>query len=400
MATVGPTDPDTCNAPTTIQWQFRPILGRDYVQSGIRNVYAELAFPAVDEGQAIGILNYSTSWHTYDGRNGSVGPVIPGFETAGTTTKLFGYASSAAVGTINVYAAQGGQAVTHIDGVFTPGTQVRLGNTLYSEGPNLLRTDKELEFSAPITDLMAYAPTFLLRNGKESEIAITGASINAANPQQLDHPATHLTIDTAMLEPQQPGTHLVSLTMSEAAVECAGKVILFPNTPLLAQIGASVYGLDPQLARYKIPSGSGCTRQLWMSFAVKDTDLVPGGVLRVRRLFSGGDYDLKFRLETLRLVQSPLPNTTTVTLVSHDSRIVTFALQGNGIEPAAVQNGSLAKAHLAVQKQDLLIYTVSTPVYKSLDSLLVLSPTGEIQTVAVPPLPKPPAPVNTSKPKT
>jgi hypothetical protein len=89
--------------------------------------------------------------------------VIPGFQTSDITVPLYAYPSTAEASAISISTAQNSQAVTHIDGVFTPGTQVRLGNTIFSEGSNLIRSDRELEFSVSIADLVAYSCAGVVR---------------------------------------------------------------------------------------------------------------------------------------------------------------------------------------------------------------------------------------------
>jgi hypothetical protein len=390
VAMVGPTDPDACNAVTTIEWQFRPLAGKSYVQDGPRTVYAELAFPAVDVGQPLGTVTYDTSWHIGDRISGALGPPIPGFKTKPVTANLYSYASAATVRSIIVSPAQNGQAVTHIDGTFTPGTQVRLGNTIYAEGTNLIRSDKNLEFSAPIADLMAYTPVFQKRDGSETEISLGGT--NGTAYQALNADAPKLALDDIWYEPQTSSSQRVTIFATETAVDPvkgACPTAVFPESPLVAQINNTVYGLDPQNTRYQEGAVAGCTRPVALSFTVSDADLGLGAIVRVRRLYGGSDYDFRYDLALFNAPIEPVVAAPMVNLLSHDAHTVAFSVQGRDIVPTCVLNAEVLKG-LKSQQSNLLIFSVSRSVYDSLDNLVVKMPSGELLTLSMPPISSPP----------
>jgi hypothetical protein len=66
--------------PVIFGWQFRPVLGADYVQSGLRQVFAQLALPgSLEQGQLLAPKVYiQTRWREYDQRQQVVGAVYEG----------------------------------------------------------------------------------------------------------------------------------------------------------------------------------------------------------------------------------------------------------------------------------------------------------------------------------
>jgi hypothetical protein len=123
-----------------------------------------------------------------------------------------------------------------------------------------------------------------------------------------------------------------------------------------------------------------------LSFTVQDTDLTPGAIVRVRRLYGGSDYDFRYELALFNAPIEPAVDVPAINLLSHDAHTVVFALQGRDIVPSCVLNADVLKG-LRSQQPNLLVFSVSRSVYDSLDMLLVKMPTGELQTFAMPTIP-------------
>jgi hypothetical protein len=76
-------DPDTLEAtmpenPIVFGWQFRPVLGADYVQSGNRAVFAQLALPGAYGQLSSPRVFIQTRWREYDSKRQVVGAVYKG----------------------------------------------------------------------------------------------------------------------------------------------------------------------------------------------------------------------------------------------------------------------------------------------------------------------------------
>jgi hypothetical protein len=76
---------DVCGDPPNINdnslifgWQFRPVLGSDYVEAGQRTVYAQLALPAGLGEQFAPLVHVQTRWRQYDEKRQVVGAVYEG----------------------------------------------------------------------------------------------------------------------------------------------------------------------------------------------------------------------------------------------------------------------------------------------------------------------------------
>jgi len=85
-------DPIVDSGTTVIDWQFRPVLGADYVQAGQRLVYAQLALPTGIGAQFEPRVIVQTRWREYDENRQVVGAVYKGScsvaEDTGTMTVI------------------------------------------------------------------------------------------------------------------------------------------------------------------------------------------------------------------------------------------------------------------------------------------------------------------------
>jgi hypothetical protein len=64
--------------PLVFGWQFRPVLGADYVQAGSRQVFAQLALPVGQGGRFSPLVFIQTRWRVYDSKRQVVGQVYEG----------------------------------------------------------------------------------------------------------------------------------------------------------------------------------------------------------------------------------------------------------------------------------------------------------------------------------
>ena len=64
--------------PVVFGWQFRPVLGADYVQSGLRQVFAQLALPASLGRLSSPKVYIQTRWREYNAKTQVVGAVYSG----------------------------------------------------------------------------------------------------------------------------------------------------------------------------------------------------------------------------------------------------------------------------------------------------------------------------------
>ena len=76
-------------------WQFRPVLGRDYVQAGVRQVFVQLAFPGRGLAPAVksfGTVRIRTYWRHVDPKTGVLTWVVPGsLSEATNVTPILNY---------------------------------------------------------------------------------------------------------------------------------------------------------------------------------------------------------------------------------------------------------------------------------------------------------------------
>jgi hypothetical protein len=57
-------------------WQFRPVLGSDYVQSGLKQTFVQLSFPSPESASSLGRIHVRTYWRKYDRDTGLLKEVV------------------------------------------------------------------------------------------------------------------------------------------------------------------------------------------------------------------------------------------------------------------------------------------------------------------------------------
>ena len=69
-------DSDLPSQALVFGWQFRPVLGEEYVTGGQRQVFAQLALPVDLQGQYVPAIRVQTRWRDYDRKSQTVGAVF------------------------------------------------------------------------------------------------------------------------------------------------------------------------------------------------------------------------------------------------------------------------------------------------------------------------------------
>ena len=154
-------------------WQFRPVLGQEYVKSGLKQTFAQLAFAVPKDAVTgeIGKVSVRTYWRRYDRKKGIVKEVIP--DSLAKQEVVFDIPQFPGGNLPGVFNARdnledlgGGQILVKLRGRILPRTYVRIGSTLLTEWPRLTHEYDGIRFIAPISDL-ATQDIFLVRNGTE-----------------------------------------------------------------------------------------------------------------------------------------------------------------------------------------------------------------------------------------
>lgn len=161
-----PSDPDRIG----FLWQFRPVLGREYVESGRKTVFVQLAFPAPLDALTgeIGTLYIKSYWRTYDRKKGVLGGIVPGSLSKNVMSwEIPRYdlnTGPLAFDSSNLVDLGDGQLMINLPGRFLPGTYVRIGNVI----PPITNEYFALRFVASREDLLTQDVVMVAPDGTEN----------------------------------------------------------------------------------------------------------------------------------------------------------------------------------------------------------------------------------------
>ena len=124
-------------------WQFRPVLGRQFVQAGSRQVFVQLAFPGRGITPAVksfGTVRIRTYWRRVDPKTGVLLWIVPGSLNESTiSTSIPNYdmhqrwGAVAAFNPTDLEDLGGGKMLVKLDGRLLPGTYFVSARTLCSQ---------------------------------------------------------------------------------------------------------------------------------------------------------------------------------------------------------------------------------------------------------------------------
>jgi hypothetical protein len=158
-------------------WEFRPVLGENYVKPGLKQTFVQLAFPAPAHAPVIGKVLVRTYWRKYDRNTGLAKEIIKNslHEDAIVPIPTFPMEQKTPLfGVTNMEDLGGGQMLVRLEGSFLGGTYVRVGSSLLQAGSTGFTTEYEgIRFTASIADLALKKTVLVTRDGTESPIYLT-----------------------------------------------------------------------------------------------------------------------------------------------------------------------------------------------------------------------------------
>lgn len=191
-------------------WQFRPVLGANYVKAGLKQTFVQIAFPSVDTGP-FGKVYVRTYWRRYDQRHGLTKGIQPGSlreYDLPEEIQYFSLEQSPSAFNQSVFEDLGnGQMLITLKGHFLGATYVRIGSNFLRDGsPGFISEYKQIRFVALISDLATKQVKLVSRDGTESPLAIVPQcqdskslplKITNCTPLSLDDSNTQLIIKLA-----------------------------------------------------------------------------------------------------------------------------------------------------------------------------------------------------------
>jgi len=225
-------DPQQMDNPRVFGWQFRPVLGANYVQGGIRTVFAQLALPVGLGMQYAPHVFIQTLWRDYDEKKQVVGAVYSGSCSVVEQTTPIEVVSPLKVHTVAVDDMGGGVLKVSAQGEFlAQGFSVLSGQN--SVGPTTFDGSNIQFFGNAANLLMTDDLNLVAEDGRLSPIGMQG--IDAGNPS-----ACNITRAELRATPRPDGNSMV-----EATIKSGPRFALEDDGPLkpLFLIGTQVYGL-------------------------------------------------------------------------------------------------------------------------------------------------------------
>lgn len=233
-------------------WQFRPVLGQDYVTVGQRQVFVQLALPASTDAQYIPSIHVQTRWRAYDPKRQVVGTVYK--RTCSWTEEQGGIVllNRPEIRDVHVADLGGGNVKIAAHGdFFSSGVHIVAGVTSYL--PSFF-DGSDVKFVGKASDFVGADEIDLIgANGQSWPFAIP---INGANENDCGISQAKL---VAM--PNADGNSRMRLTLTMGPKFGVRSKSRAPGDPVrddpnpMVLIGSQVYGLR-ETPFFKYPSSS------------------------------------------------------------------------------------------------------------------------------------------------
>jgi hypothetical protein len=310
-------------------WQFRPVLGRPFVQAGVRQVFVQLSFPGRGLAPAVksfGTVRIRTYWRHIDPKTGVLMWVIPESLSESTApSPILNYDMHQKWGAVASFNAAtdmedlgSGKMLIKLDGRLLPGTYLRVGSTIVQPGsagsPSDLKTTR---FVANISDLATLKTFVISRDGTEYPLKIDPGGINQFSVD--GNRATVTTLDD---------------TNALLTVPIAN-FIVGQDIPPVFLIGGKVFGYsDAPIDRKCNPAAGTCT----LCVALPQQLIESNPVVSVKALMLDEDGMIQSKLAVNRTFalhpQSEAPEK--AVLLSHDTATATFLIYGHDLAQAKI----------------------------------------------------------------
>jgi len=219
-------------------WEFKPVLGRSYVDTQSRDNFVQVAFPTFPDTTEFGTVTVSTYWRRYDRDKGVTKEVIPNSLrvvcTCAPIKKPSLLSNSRVFNVANVQDLGGGQMLVNLGESFLKGTYVRIGSSVITQGPNLSLEDKRMRFIAPISDLATKRVFLVARDGAEIPLEI-GSSALPCNQG--------LKVKDVDIKTADAANSLVKIKINDSCfIESFNGTTRVEVPPLLIVVGGKVFG--------------------------------------------------------------------------------------------------------------------------------------------------------------
>ena len=220
-------------------WQFRPVLGRQFVQAGARQVFVQMAFPGRSGAsvKSFGNIRIRTYWRRVDPKTGVLKHLISGSLSEIPVSAIPNYdlhQRYGAVAAFNQNAMEDlgtGKMLIRLDGRLLPGSYLRVGSKIIQPGAGGVRSDlKTTRFVADIADLATLNTLVVSRDGTEYPLKIQPGPGNNFHVDQQHIKVTPIDDSTSLL--QVPITNFIAGQDIPPVFVIGGKVFGYSDAPI------------------------------------------------------------------------------------------------------------------------------------------------------------------------
>jgi hypothetical protein len=382
---------------TAFLWQFRPVLGRPLVRSGLRQTFVQLAVPVNNFAGCFGKVHLKTYWRKYDSKQGVVRRVLADSIRELDVWPIPVFDLAPMIETLAYEDLGGGQIQVQIGGKFLSGTYIRVGNGFYRDGVVGFTSEaSQLRFIAPAADIAIHRAYIVGRDGTEIEILhpIDPEPRDALSQGCGDEPAgtksTPTTTTPAATAPTTPSDNKwtnpakVSVAVSsfdESNVFLEVKAVDLPHdgsdpsgSSYYLVVGNRMFGLtDSSFERTVQENEHSVTYRVVVPIAL----LVSAREVEIEPLFrKTGKYRLRAKVDVFSLSSG----SEKLVMIEKNDQGARFVLMGNRLKNATVlaPSGLSLKSLQGVADEDSIRQLeIKTDQLKTTKQILLLKATGE-----------------------
>jgi len=218
-------------------WEFRPVLGAEYVRSGLKQTFVQLAFPAPWSTACFGKIHVRTYWRSYDRRHSLPTAILRDSLTLYSEEwPILNYSLDQHPKTFDMTSLEdlgNGQMLVTVKGRFLGGTYVRVGSNILRDGsPGFTSEYQQIRFVSPLTDLATKQVSLVARDGNETALVFDKSQFGASNAlavsghtvTPVDDTNSRITVQFKSLLPEKQQPTLVFLI--------GGKVFGYTDAPI------------------------------------------------------------------------------------------------------------------------------------------------------------------------
>ena len=303
-------------------WQFRPVLGAEYIKSGLKQTFVQIAFPSTLSASTFGAIHVRTYWKSYDRKKSiTKGLLRDSLREYPTAFPIWNFPLDQHPKTFDMTEIEdlgNGQLLVTLRGRFLGGTYVRVGSNILADGsPGFISRYQQIQFVSPIADLATKKISLVARDGNESPLLFNKDQFGSKNA---------LRITGYSLTP-------VDDANSRLTVQLTNVLPAIQQPPLVFLIGGKVFGYtDAPIRR----NGNELSVILPTAF------LIANPVVSIRALFTDSSYWENAQLQLSEF--TPGAQAPKMALLEQATDSAKFLLYGNGVDQAEIVSPAGAKA--------------------------------------------------------